>query len=57
MRKKESGSPPRRRSACADSALRAEIDRVKRMTIEERIKAALSIRERFEWLAPLTQRK
>jgi hypothetical protein len=40
----------RRRSACADSALRAEIERVGQMTIEERVKAALSIGVRFGWL-------
>lgn len=41
-----------RRSACADAALRAEIEQVKRMTIEERVKAALSMRDRFNWLLP-----
>jgi len=45
-----------RHSACADAALRAEIKRIRGMTIEERIKAALSMRERFAWLAP-TKRK
>jgi hypothetical protein len=49
--------PRRRRSACADAALRAELERVGRMTIEERVKAALSIRERFAWLAPTTKTK
>jgi len=49
--------PRKRRSASADSALRAEIERVSRMTIEERIKAALSMRERFVWLAPVAKRK
>ena len=44
--------PRRRRSASADAALRAELERIGRMTIEERVKAALSIRERFAWLAP-----
>jgi hypothetical protein len=46
----ESPIAPRRRSACADAALRTEIDRVNRMTIEERVKAALSMPERFSWL-------
>ena len=41
-----------RRSTCADAALRAELVRVSRMTIEERVKAALTMRERFEWLQP-----
>ena len=45
----------RRRSACADAALRAEIERVKRMTVEERIKAALTMRDRFDWLLPVPE--
>lgn len=44
-----------RRSACAEAALRAEIERVRRMTIEERIKAALGMRNRFAWLQPCTK--
>jgi hypothetical protein len=52
MPKKGSEMPRRRRSASADAALRAEIERVSRMSIEERIKAALSMRERFAWLPP-----
>lgn len=42
-----------RKSACAAAGLRAEIERVARMTIEERVKAALSIRGRFTWLEPV----
>lgn len=49
--------PRRRRSACADAALRAELERIGRMTIEERVKAALSIRERFAWLPQATKSK
>lgn len=41
-----------RRSACSEAALRAEIGRVSRMTVEERVKAALTMRERFAWLQP-----
>lgn len=41
-----------RRSACADAALGAEIERIIRMTIEERVMAALTLRERFDWLQP-----
>jgi hypothetical protein len=41
-----------RRSACADAALRAELGRVAQMTIEDRVKAALTMRERFNWLQP-----
>ena len=39
-----------RQSASARKALEAEIERVRRMSIEDRIKAALSLRSRFEWL-------
>jgi hypothetical protein len=46
-----------RRSGCADAALRAEIERVQRMTVEERIKAALSMRMRFSWLHPVSKQK
>lgn len=49
--------PRRRRSACADAALRAELERIARMTIEERVKAALSMRERFAWLTPTHKTK
>gem|GEM_PF-1551157 len=41
-----------RRSASADAALRAEIERVSRMNVEERITAALTMRERFAWIRP-----
>ena len=49
--------PRRRRSASADAALRAEIERVSRMTIEERVKAALSMKEKFTWLPPASKPK
>ena len=49
--------PRRRRSACADASLRAELERVGRMTIEERVKAALSMRERFAWIEPTRKTK
>ena len=49
------GSP--RRSSCADAALRAELGRVSRMTIEERVKAALMMRERFDWLQPEAEKR
>jgi len=39
--------PSSRRSASAEAALRAEIRRVERMTIEERIRAALSLGKQF----------
>lgn len=47
----ETEAAPRRRSACADAALRAEQARIERMSVEERIKEALSMGERFAWLS------
>lgn len=35
--------PKRRRSACADAALREEIKRVERMSIAERVETALTM--------------
>ena len=52
MPQSEMEIPRRRRSACADAALRAELERILRMTIEERVKAALSMQELFAWLNP-----
>ena len=57
MSEAKSEFPRRRRSASADAALKAELARVEKMTVEERIKVALSIRERFPWLTPATKTK
>lgn len=57
MSKSEMEIPRRRRSASTDAALKAELERIGRMTIEERVKAALSMRERFAWLVPATKAK
>lgn len=57
MSEAETEFPRRRRSACADAALRAELERIGQMTIEERVKAALSMRERFAWLNPTDKPK
>jgi hypothetical protein len=57
MSEPDSEFPRRRKSASADSALRAEIERVSRMSIEERVKAALSMRKRFAWIDPVTKPK
>jgi hypothetical protein len=57
MSAENSEIPRRRRSASADAALRAELLRIEQMTIEERVKAALSIRERFAWLTPAAKTK
>ena len=50
-------NPRRRRSACAEAAFRAQQERIERMTVEERVKAALSMRERFAWLQPVSKEK
>jgi len=44
--------PSGRRSACADASLLGEIDRVSRMTVEERITEALTMGSRFAALKP-----
>lgn len=41
-----------RTSACAKASLQAEIERVRQMTVEERVLAALSMKSRFGWLQP-----
>ena len=41
-----------RASACAQASLQAEIERVRRMTVEERILAALQMKSKFAWLQP-----
>jgi len=48
----EDSFPRRRRSASHAASLQAEIERVRRMTIEERIKAALGMSARFAELRP-----
>ena len=52
MRKPPAKRHRPRRSASAEASLRAEIERVDRMTIEERVKAALSMGKRFSWVQP-----
>ena len=48
----EDSFPRRRRSASHAASLQAEIERVRRMTIEERIKASLGMASRFAELRP-----
>jgi hypothetical protein len=48
--------PRLRPSASHDASRQAEIDRVRRMTVEERVKAALGLAARFKALQP-TARK
>ena len=47
--------PPQRRSRSAAASRRAEMRRVERMTVEERIRAALTMSRRFAWLQPTTR--
>jgi hypothetical protein len=42
-----------RRSACADASLRAELERLRAMTVVERIEAALGIKHKFDGLRPV----
>jgi hypothetical protein len=44
--------PSRRKSVSAEKSFAAELERVRRMTMEERIKAALSIPADFAWINP-----
>lgn len=44
--------PPQRRSRSAAASRRAEMRRIERMTVEERIRAALTMSRRFAWLQP-----
>jgi hypothetical protein len=55
--KKDQGSAMRLWSACADAALRAEIKRVGKMTVEERMNAALSLGRRFPVIQKTTKCK
>jgi hypothetical protein len=41
-----------RRSACAIRSREHELARLRRTSIEDRIKAALSMGDRFSWLKP-----
>jgi hypothetical protein len=57
MSESNSVFPKPRRSACADAALRAEISRVEKMTVEERIKAALSLGKGFSGIQTTSKNK
>jgi hypothetical protein len=48
--------PPLRPSASHDASRQAEIARVRRMTVEERIKAALGLASRFATLRPVPRK-
>jgi hypothetical protein len=44
--------PPARRSRSAAASKLAEMRRIERMTVEQRIHAALTMSRRFAWLQP-----
>ena len=46
-----SSIPKQRPSASADAALLAEIERVRLMTVEERVREALSLKDRLSWFS------
>ena len=48
--------PRLRHSASHTASRRAEIDRVRRMTVEERVKAALGMAARFAALRPVPRK-
>ncbi len=47
----------RRRSGSAEAALRAQQKRIEAMSIKERVRAALSMRERFSWLQTISKER
>lgn len=49
--------PRKRRSASAEAALKQELARIEAMTLEERVLAALSMKQRFEWLPQASGKK
>lgn len=42
-----------RRSGCAAQAREREQERIRRLSVQERIAAALTMRARFSWLKPM----
>jgi len=46
-----------RKSVSGQAADRAQQDRIRRMSVEDRIKEALTIGDRFTWLKPAPKRK
>jgi len=46
-----------RRSVCASKSLEAELERLAGMSVEERIRAALTMSHRFSWLQPAPAKK
>jgi len=49
--------PQPRPSACHAASRQAEIERIRALTVEERIKAALSLADRFAALRPAPRRQ
>jgi hypothetical protein len=44
--------PGPRRSACAERSRALELERVRRLSVRERIVAALTLGDRYSWLRP-----
>lgn len=40
------------RSKCANESRQQELERLRRMSIEERVRAALEMNRRFTWIKP-----
>jgi len=48
---------PGRASLCANASLQAEIERVRSMSVEDRILSALAMGSKFTWLQPTAIKK
>ncbi|MDA3874818.1 MAG: hypothetical protein PF795_12770 [Kiritimatiellae bacterium] len=46
---------PARRSFSAEASRQAELDRLRRMSVEERILEALNMTQRYAWLKPVVE--
>lgn len=46
---------PARRSLSAEASRQAELDRLRRMSAEERILEALNMTQRYAWLKPVVE--
>lgn len=55
--KQKSHSGRTRKSASGQASALAQQDRIRRMTVEDRIKAALTMSDRYAWLKPVPEKK
>ncbi len=49
--------PQPRQSACAEASSEYELSRLRRLSVEERIKIALSMEKRFSWMKVKVEKK